>query len=642
MREILIGFTDFKNEECAIYNYGQNKIYNIETENLIKNIKSGDIKLENAVVSPKNNIQAIAKNKIHSISPNWSEGLFNFCYILESEPNKHTVVNQKGQLSVLNDEEINQLLFKWVMNPFDCIIKYDIKAPNKNNKYSGELVREGYNKIDYVYKVNKLKGKLVYNILSLKGIKDTVIRSTDLGELELDLNKGISNVDGIAIYNNDSMLVGKAFIRSNSILENVLLDSKYFLNTIDERIKEYGIKNYNKASINNIYNIPEPTKSNPYEPIVVYNKDIINGGRVSNSTVSNLYKQKLDIIKPEVWLDIPTRDGSIAVKRELNDNAIYYLVMELNDAGKAIRNRRLFLEEIYNNIEDYSNVVLDGSIMTVYGIDGVYKYDMDKVLDVYNNTILDSSKSSRKAKILGIQHKEKVTDQGLLVELDTTSHLITIPKNATSIEKNSIIIYKDTEEITFHSKIERIKGGAFVFRRSTGLSLNKINIECEDLNARLSLSKFISKVSRISGGSKLTLDYSVNISDKELIQFVANRADIKKLDIVAPNLIAGSKETDEIVNKFFKGVMELSKEDFENLGNDEVYKKSILKKPDYVYGIKTNIAEIYSMCFILEMKVNSIKHLIDMASSPVKDKIYSIIDKLRDKIKSEAKRYEVE
>lgn len=92
-------------------------------------------------------------------------------------------------------------------------------------------------------------------------------------------------------------------------------------------------------------------------------------------------------------------NNKVVINRKLYKQGIKYTVVEINNYGTS-KHKQWRIEDIYNDIDSFDNIkVIGDGIFEVYGLDGTYRYDINKIYNEYNNKSIES-RSKLKAKLL--------------------------------------------------------------------------------------------------------------------------------------------------------------------------------------------------------------------------------------------------
>lgn len=243
----------------------------------------------------------------------------------------------------------------------------------------------------------------------------------------------------------------------------------------------------------------------------------------------------------------------IALGRQTAKSGVYYRVLiarPYNKGGNIIRvvTDRVSIEAIYENHEDYNNVAVKDRIIIIRGLDGVYSYDMDKLLKEYGRDLVRSTRRI-KAKTLGYNHREILYTNGDLEELSIDASTVIVPDDAKNILSKSIDILKNNDKIIFGANIEKCS--------NTAISENvqiKYNL-CIEINSNEEVGLNIVKSFRHSMSSMLTFHFNRDISTEEYANIVYNATESSygELDTYRINIIANN--IDRIGDKFIVEVM---------------------------------------------------------------------------------------
>lgn len=276
--------------------------------------------------------------------------------------------------------------------------------------------------------------------------------------------------NGVTIYNaitekvslSESNKIAK-FIRMSKFRDKVNNLYRYYDKEEYKRDKKLGrVKN---VSIE--YNIGEEYTYDNLEP-----------------TEIREYLNKLRTLKCDIFIKYNLgRTGNVALYRNCQDNGISYNTLVPNK--HSMFNREYAdLEDIYYYNSKYENVTVDGSIMTIIGLDGVYKYDMDIIHKTYNRAIVESEKVV-KAKLIGKEYIEDVNSLGVLKKLKSTMSKLVIPDRAVYLETGSVVISANNTELIFGNHIKDCNNNILSIDTENTKGQFKLNyIEVGDSEAR--------------------------------------------------------------------------------------------------------------------------------------------------------------
>lgn len=164
------------------------------------------------------------------------------------------------------------------------------------------------------------------------------------------------------------------------------------------------------------------------------------------------------------------------LKRNITDKGIDYEVLNVT-AKKYIHldTKVDTLERIFKNYEEYTNVRVNGSILTIKSLDGVYRYDMNKIHSIYKRGVVYGADKSKKALITGNQHIEKITQDGELHNIATSLKTIYVSDKVRKVLTDSIHVNSNNERIVFGANIEEVEKSIFCGIDIEGIE-NKDNI----------------------------------------------------------------------------------------------------------------------------------------------------------------------
>lgn len=594
----------------------------LEIENLNYDTNNGTINLDYGAVMYKN-----------------SDGKMNRgykYYIAESKDNEHVLIDYNGKRHIVDNSVINKLKETELINPLDCNMPVDIKDYSKRtSKYTGEVLSDKYNKLIYAYKYNIQKEKVTLGLVEFKMVGNKLFIAREQGELSQDLMiKGIRNENGIAVYEDNTLIVGNALLKANenNALMAKLLSSDYLRAEIDKSIYNMKVeRNGKSARKNKELDMLLPTKTNPYKPIVLFDKILKSSGYTTDINIIRLYAKKLSVMGNDIMVEIPTKKGRLALSRNVTDINIVYKTLGWKDKQILKTSQQTYLEDIFNTHEEYANVVVKDNIMIIYGIDGAYRYDMDKIYESYQNKALFNKKNV-KAQVLGLDYKEKVTESGVLVELITDSKTVTIPENVKVIDTRSIKLAKTVEEITFGKNIELMRGKALFI--SDMIANLKVNIDNDNRKVRESIIRNIQSV--YGHINQLEIKVNGDLTERDLLNMLI-LYDINSLKLTANNFNT-QEEKDKLIESAFNLLIKSKYKTLSKLGDRENYERT--DKDYYVYPYVVNIKTLDDIYCIYKTDIEQFIRLLKFASDEVRNKIESIIKKLEVKIMGEIKLYD--
>lgn len=173
----------------------------------------------------------------------------------------------------------------------------------------------------------------------------------------------------------------------------------------------------------------------------------------------------------------------IALCRDINNKGVRYKV---HNAIKGTK-RVVTLESIYEYYKDYSNVYVNGDIIRIASLDGVYEYDMSLIYKEYG-TARVQSETAMKAGLLGIDYTESLDTQYNLHRLSSTAENLTIPLSTKHIMGRSINISRENKLLFFPESLETCNINCFDRDRSIEYNIEHIGIATTG-EARLQIIK---------------------------------------------------------------------------------------------------------------------------------------------------------
>ncbi len=212
----------------------------------------------------------------------------------------------------------------------------------------------------------------------------------------------------------------------------------------------------------------------------------------------------------------------VALSQKHTPRGIDYTVLEFYRDGSLhkdedhyrywhIRDRAI--EEIYENISEYSNAVISGNMITISSIHGIHNYDISKVLRSYNREVVKSTRSI-KAKTLGFNYKEVLYTNGDLREIRTDNSIIFIPDRVKNILDESIVITESNNRIVFGEDIKTCSGSCFINEVKVGYYHKlEVEIKCGEaasFNIIRSLNKF-----KVGRRVRAAIQFTRDITPKE-------------------------------------------------------------------------------------------------------------------------------
>ena len=247
-----------------------------------------------------------------------------------------------------------------------------------------------------------------------------------------------------------------------------------------ELIKLMQMESFRKGidqSISNMYSssgrisaktgLAVPTQDNKYSSICidiqVGDKNIVYDNLTEEKIQS--YIDKLRVMKAKCYIQymIPFSE-KMALKRKCSEAGVSYEIVAVTQNFKS-QNRDMTVEEIYYYNKEFNNVIVTDTELKIISLDGVYKYDMDKIHKTYNREIMKSNKNA-KAMVMGHSHTEDISIAGELKKIKTSLKALVIPSTVRIIEDGSIILSHENTDIIFGSGIE--KCGTRAITKGTG------------------------------------------------------------------------------------------------------------------------------------------------------------------------------
>lgn len=286
------------------------------------------------------------------------------------------------------------------------------------------------------------------------------------------------------------------------------------------------------------FNIPIPTNKIEYRPLYVEKSNL---GPINTSVNVDLEAERFEIMNTKLSvIDSIYKDKYIPVCRQVTPQGINYYVTTYE--GKE-QDKIITLEDIIGNTSMFINTHIDEDTITVESLDGIFKYDIEKIKARYRREIKKSS-SNTKAKLLGLNYKENISIDGTLTELVSDRDILTIPDGVTKITYKSIQVGSNCRKIEIPASVWHIEEG---FNKTRLDSVRELDLECIEEVRKVMydtvIPKYHSKSIKINIKSpvqseeiiRLVLGYEVDLGNitvdggtefitKELVQSIINRA----------------------------------------------------------------------------------------------------------------------
>lgn len=370
-----------------------------------------------------------------------------------------------------------------------------------------------------------------------------------------------------------------------------LLKGGYIKNSIDTSIAEFKkVYKLEELDIDSETGIYKPENDTEYREIRVQTSNI-NNFKVSGEELDK-YLRYLKVMNVGILLVKEIKSKDICLFRRCTTEGINYTVFSRNKSIKY-EFRQYNLEYVYYNHLEYDNVIVDGKYMTVVGLDGVYRYDMDKISKQYGREILPASIKKTKANMLGIDYIEIISAKGDLIKIGNVGSNLVIPNNVKNILEYSIIL-TGVSRITFGSHIESCSINCFDDDIDYGATmLEYIEIGSKTASADIfdsiiALDRQFSKSIVINFTYDITPEffidkiYSSRYVDRVLVNGNKDYIDDKFAWGVIKTLLIDEQQTIGLVNKPFDVINKISGGNTQVMPSDDYYEfwhqfKSIIK-----------------------------------------------------------------
>ena len=266
---------------------------------------------------------------------------------------------------------------------------------------------------------------------------------------------------------------------------------------------------------------------------------------------------KNNSIKVITEMEIDFKD--IVLIRVCKTKGINYKVLHYKKRGHYDEILEVSVEQIYANHGAYGNVIVYDGEMQIVGLDGAYTYNMKRISEVYNRSIIKSTRSL-KARVLGQIYEEEITANGELKQLRYNQKTIIIPNNAKYMCSKSVQLTKDNIIIVFGDTIEGCKTN---FIESLGEIVN-IEIGC---NKAVGI-KILKTIEKLKDDRTILLKYTRDITPEEYITAIYSTK--TKYVIESSNLVGLN---DQLVRDITDSIIS------NKLGNLEIVNRPIELKP---------------------------------------------------------------
>jgi len=390
-----------------------------------------------------------------------------------------------------------------------------------DGKYTGELLNTPHIKAIVTETSTKTLTKSTFNIAEVRANKLQNYRLTGkVSDLQNNIEQDgdFLNLNGITLY---GRVLRKLSLARQSDEIRQLLRLKDARDAVDASI------NYTKSYIQMMnvrieidaetgLHIPGESGYSKYRD-VVFIKNIDEKLNIYEDVSDNeieKYIKYLKVMQCNIACGYTVTEKKFIIKRELARDGINCLVLYPNSGYSY---GKVKIEDIYEEHEKYYNAKVKDNIMIINGLDGVYKYDMDKITDTYKRERVDT-KASMKAELLDIKHNDYVNGKGVLVRLYSEMKTVKIPDEAKEIGPKAIHISKENEVLVIGKNIEKSSSTAFYNMSKNGL---KVIIACSD-KAGENIIKSLTKVNRGREERNITIAFDRELSHKELSLVATN------------------------------------------------------------------------------------------------------------------------
>lgn len=314
-----------------------------------------------------------------------------------------------------------------------------------------------------------------------------------------------------------------------------LLYKDSFRNWVEKSIRKSCARNYEewvqKESLSDILELPYLNHINQiaFEHIdeVPTQTDLINKELVKE------YLGYLRIINKPIVSYTNFYNKKIALYRVCEKQGINYEILDDNEGYKIQdRMKKKYIEEIYDEAYSYSNIQVKGNKMRIIGFDGVYEYDMELVRKQYKRSIAPNN-IAIKAKLLGLDYAQEITDGGVLKRLKSISKIVDIPSSVKILAENSIELTEDNKVLILGENIEEFEPH-FI---TGNFNLKEIIVRCGNIQ---SMKQSIQGV-----GTVLTVlsQFTVNIDREATVEEIMSLVDINSVEYIKCKSL-----TDDMVN----------------------------------------------------------------------------------------------
>lgn len=228
---------------------------------------------------------------------------------------------------------------------------------------------------------------------------------------------------------------------ANIEISNSLIESKTSVGQV--KASDVGIKNVNAVTV--------PTK-------LYTGKKIDWAESITSLTVGrNRYEIKQGKLNKErayrrdcYGIDFLNNPPFFILGRAFDKRGVRYRVYNLVENNARV----VTLESIYDNYNDYVNIQVEGDIIQISDLEGVYEYDMNLIYKEYGTSKMQQSITAMKASTLGLGYSESIDVNFRLRKVSSDSTVIKIPGTAKHILPKSIHANKNNESVMFPDNIQ--------------------------------------------------------------------------------------------------------------------------------------------------------------------------------------------
>lgn len=332
-------------------------------------------------------------------------------------------------------------------------------------------------------------------------------------------------------------------------------------------------------------------------------------------------RERLPLYKKDIIVDT-----SYLLCRELKKDGINYIEYRYNHVLDNYEINRVEIEEVIENPSLYSNIKINNEYIVIKGLDGEYKYNIDKIHAIYKRRKKKTA-SCNKAKLLGKNRTEIVNERGDLLKLSTDEEVVILSTDVRNILEYAIELNHNNKSIAIGENILNINKNSIIVKdisnRYNHLEVLYINckeetslkvIKAMDNNFITHIDKVVfnrqitsNELLELAFGrvySKIDFKKEYNISDEMLIDFI-NKSMDKYLDMgiftmkdkVQVDYI-GREKIVYVNNRY-----EIFKENYRLLKH--AWKKVVITDNIYINTtVKQILSRLYSLLADYEEQVN--------------------------------------